>query len=718
MMQYKPHDVVKATVTKSRPGQDVGLALEKRKRRVYVKDVSGLFHCNNVPVDAGDQLLEVNGISVGNKAEFPNGMKDVEVFLRKEWNIWVKVKKGPGQSLDKTEATHLMDSDSDSADSSLDDSENERELLRKNSRSRSRSIPRRKRQPRNSPFAAFSVGPEKRRGKKKLPSNLNPLDDSGSTSDFTSTTHSMSSNDTPPRSERRTCQTEKLVNINEGETNVPLAPPPAPPLTPSLTSSLRPKKQLSKVDIRSLHGTGRSATNELDNGNKVEISPKSLMDVVAEQDGKLVTRSPGGKSLGANSSGSKSPEGKSPGSKFRGSKSPGKNKRKKKFKTIDIKAPPLLDSSERSSERPKSKKSTRRSSMTKSSTGSKTEDSLDSSERSTERPKMKLGDMIKSKKATRRSSMPMSSTGDSLDSSQRSTERPKMKLGDMKKSKKAMRRSSMPMSSTGDSLDSSQRSTDRPKMKESKTGDSLDSSERSSERPKMTLGDMIKSKKATRRSSMPLFSSGSVGDSVEAVAPRPQSSRSVERDSKLRAPDLSALKNLVKADNAMRVSISKLLADHSKKKEDKPSSMASRISHTSPSTRNLINKLRKAPRRCSMPMLTSIGMDGQALRNITEEHSERKRTNSFESKDGSSHSMRSTFSCMTNLIDAGDLMKITGFTTRPQMNEATVEVVRKSRGQKGQRWDVRVISEKHIENTSFNDKRLISVDKSNLKHFM
>jgi len=318
--------------------------------------------------------------------------------------------------------------------------------------------------------------------------------------------------------------------------------------------------------------------------------------------------------------------------------------------------------------------------MPKSSTGSKTEDSLDSSERSTERPKMKLGDMIKSNKATRRSSMPTSSIG----------------------------------SKTEDILDS----TERRKMKGSKTGDSLDSSERSTDRPKMKLGDMIKSKKATRRSSMPLFSSGSVGDSVEAVAPRPQSSRSVERDSKLRVSDLSALKNLVKADNAMRVSISKLLADHSKKKDEKPSSMASRISHTSPSTKNLLNNLRKAPRRSSMPMLTSIGMDGQPLRNITEEHSERKRTHSFDSKDGSNHSMRSTFSCMTNLIDAGDLMKITGFKTRPQMNEATVEVVRKSRGQRGQRWDVRVISEKHIENTSFNDKRLISVDKSNLKHFM
>jgi hypothetical protein len=343
------------------------------------------------------------------------------------------------------------------------------------------------------------------------------------------------------------------------------------------------------------------------------------MDVVAEQDGKLVARSPGGKSPGDNSSGSKS----------RISKSPGKNKRKKKLKTNDIKAPPLLDSSERS----------------------------------TERPKTKLGDMIKSKKAPRRSSMPTSSTG-------------------------------------------------------SKTGDSLDSSERSSERPKMKLGDVIKSKKATRRSSMPMFSSGSVGDSVEAVAPRPQSSRPVERDSKRRIPDLSALKNLVKADNAMRVSISKLLADHSKKKEEKPSSMSSRISHTSPSTKNLMTKLRKAPRRSSMPMLTSIGMDGQPLRNITEEHPERKRTHSVESKDGSSHSMRSTYSCMTNLIDPGDLMKITGFKTRPQMNGATVEVVRKSRGQRGHRWDVRVISEKHIENTSFNNKRLISVDKSNLKHFM
>jgi len=63
-------------------------------------------------------------------------------------------------------------------------------------------------------------------------------------------------------------------------------------------------------------------------------------------------------------------------------------------------------------------------------------------------------------------------------------------------------------------------------------------------------------------------------------------------------------------------------------------------------------------------------------------------------------------------------MKIHGFKSKPKFNGATVEVVRKSKGHKGKRWDVRIVSKKHIKNTSFNAKRLISVSKDNLRHFM
>jgi len=76
----------------------------------------------------------------------------------------------------------------------------------------------------------------------------------------------------------------------------------------------------------------------------------------------------------------------------------------------------------------------------------------------------------------------------------------------------------------------------------------------------------------------------------------------------------------------------------------------------------------------------------------------------------------STEECMTNLIDPGDVMKIYGFQKKPKMNGATVEAIRKSKGAKGARWDVRVISEEHYKHVSA--KRLISVSSANLKHFM
>ena len=60
-------------------------------------------------------------------------------------------------------------------------------------------------------------------------------------------------------------------------------------------------------------------------------------------------------------------------------------------------------------------------------------------------------------------------------------------------------------------------------------------------------------------------------------------------------------------------------------------------------------------------------------------------------------------------------MKIHGLTSNPKMNNATVEVIRKSRGTMGLRWDVRVVSEKHV--TSFNGRHNISVAATNLKHF-
>eukprot|EP00533_Pseudo-nitzschia_delicatissima_P001122 CAMPEP_0116085036 /NCGR_PEP_ID=MMETSP0327-20121206/4113_1 /TAXON_ID=44447 /ORGANISM="Pseudo-nitzschia delicatissima, Strain B596" /LENGTH=522 /DNA_ID=CAMNT_0003576005 /DNA_START=28 /DNA_END=1596 /DNA_ORIENTATION=+ len=93
-IKFKVDEIFKATVTKTRPGQEVGLYLEERNRRIYVTQIEGIFKSSGVPVEVGDQLLEVNGAGVTNQEEFPNGLQDIQRFLKGEWNIYVKIKKG------------------------------------------------------------------------------------------------------------------------------------------------------------------------------------------------------------------------------------------------------------------------------------------------------------------------------------------------------------------------------------------------------------------------------------------------------------------------------------------------------------------------------------------------------------------------------------------------------------------------------------------------
>merc|ERR1712025_1488110 len=58
----------------------------------------------------------------------------------------------------------------------------------------------------------------------------------------------------------------------------------------------------------------------------------------------------------------------------------------------------------------------------------------------------------------------------------------------------------------------------------------------------------------------------------------------------------------------------------------------------------------------------------------------------------------STLACMTNLIDPGDVMKIRNFASRPHLNGATVEILKKTRatyGYEPNRWDVKIIQRKN-----------------------
>ena len=96
IMIYEVDDILEASVTKSRPAQKVGLELEEyvakgEQFRIFVVGVGGLFKKNNVDVRTGDELLEVNGIAVTNRVEFPKGIKDVKRFFKGEWSINVRV---------------------------------------------------------------------------------------------------------------------------------------------------------------------------------------------------------------------------------------------------------------------------------------------------------------------------------------------------------------------------------------------------------------------------------------------------------------------------------------------------------------------------------------------------------------------------------------------------------------------------------------------------
>ena len=284
-MKYKVDDVIKATVTKSKPGQHVGLVLEERYHRIFVTDVSGLFKTNGVPVHADDQLLEVNGIGVHNKAVFPNGVDDINKFLKGEWNIWIKVKKGRdsednhNDTRDDTEPSvasypsikplrqfyqhrqhqqHHASSDSEDstiANSDEDNTQPEEQSPRRKPRSRS-----------TSPFRAL-VTPENRRGIRK-PKSLVKDDGGESVSENTDTTFSLSEDDnTQPHA-----RCPNLLSIEEDDQD-------SASLSPLTPKEEEPKKQSSETTIKSIKGNEKAITVEMNNGQSVCVTPEQLLKV-------------------------------------------------------------------------------------------------------------------------------------------------------------------------------------------------------------------------------------------------------------------------------------------------------------------------------------------------------------------------------------------------------------------------------------------------------
>jgi PDZ domain len=86
-MDFKPGDVIHAQVTKSDVKQPSGLKLEEKHGRIYVRKVDGLFKLRKVPVQAGDQVLKINGKDV---EEYPN-LTAVKAVIKSEKAITVCV---------------------------------------------------------------------------------------------------------------------------------------------------------------------------------------------------------------------------------------------------------------------------------------------------------------------------------------------------------------------------------------------------------------------------------------------------------------------------------------------------------------------------------------------------------------------------------------------------------------------------------------------------
>ena len=307
MMKYKVNDIVKATVTKSKPGQDVGLSLEERDNRIYVTNVGGLFQRNGVPVHVEDQLLQVNGMSVSNKDLFPNGIEDVSRFLKAEWNVWVKVKKGsnsedaPDQdepiigdtsisypSIQNRQVKysspylHSYSASYDSEDATnAYNSENEATASRRScepQRSRSRSSsPHWARKPRS------NRKPRSMR-KKKAP------EDAEDYSESTETTCALSDDDQTPPTPR--AEAPNLLSITEDESTKSL--------TPNYISNMYDVKdqdqqsdnettQSDDVSIKSIKGNSREIHIEMNDGQSISVTPDQLLRVVNSDEKSVVT---------------------------------------------------------------------------------------------------------------------------------------------------------------------------------------------------------------------------------------------------------------------------------------------------------------------------------------------------------------------------------------------------------------------------------------------
>ena len=89
-----PEDILFCEVTKSKYNEDVGLKITERNGKLWIKRVreDGLFKKFDIPIEAGDQILKVNGQNANANANANAigdgfGLKDIRRIFKQESHI-------------------------------------------------------------------------------------------------------------------------------------------------------------------------------------------------------------------------------------------------------------------------------------------------------------------------------------------------------------------------------------------------------------------------------------------------------------------------------------------------------------------------------------------------------------------------------------------------------------------------------------------------------
>ena len=107
-MEINVGDVVQAQVTKADLKQEAGLKLEQRHGRIYVRKIEGLFKRRGVPVQAGDQILELNGKDVKDYRD----LNEMKALIKNELKIFIKfmrVDPDDSQSTDSDDEPEVLE---------------------------------------------------------------------------------------------------------------------------------------------------------------------------------------------------------------------------------------------------------------------------------------------------------------------------------------------------------------------------------------------------------------------------------------------------------------------------------------------------------------------------------------------------------------------------------------------------------------------------------